>query len=284
MDFLLAAQARAFKWGFAQARGTGNGGKRMKIVIIGGTGLIGSKTVARLRDGGHEAVAAAPNTGVNTITGEGLAEALDGAEVVIDVSNSPSFEEQAATDFFESAGQNVTAAEVKAGVRHHVALSVVGTDRLQDSGYFRAKLAQEKAIKASPIPYSIVHATQFFEFIRSIAGFSMKNGAVHLPGVRFQPMAAADVAGFVAEAALAAPANGTIEIGGPETFGLDEAVRKVLEFDHDPRRVVTDGQAPYFGIAVGERTLVPGSGARLGATTLDWWLEHVPAPQPAMAH
>jgi uncharacterized protein YbjT (DUF2867 family) len=256
----------------------------MKIVVIGGTGLIGSHVVERLAERGHEAVAAAPSTGVDTISGAGLAEALSGAEVVVDVSNSPSFEDQAAMDFFETAGRNISAAEKAAGLRHHVALSVVGTDRLQASGYFRAKAAQEAMIAAAGVPYTLVHATQFFEFIRSIAGFSMQDGAVHLPGVRFQPMAAADVAGFVAEAALAAPANDTIEIGGPEVFGLDEAVRKVLEFDHDPRRVVTDGQAPYFGIAVGERTLVPGSGARLGATTLDCWLEHVPTPQPAMAH
>jgi uncharacterized protein YbjT (DUF2867 family) len=256
----------------------------MKIVVIGGTGLIGSHVVERLAERGHEAIAAAPSTGVDTISGAGLAEALTGAAVVVDVSNSPSFEDQAAMDFFQTAGRNIHAAEKAAGVRHHVALSVVGTDRLQASGYFRAKAAQEAMIAAAGVPYTLVHATQFFEFIRSIAGFSMRDGAVHLPGVRFQPMAAADVAGFVAEAALAAPANGTIEIGGPDVFGLDEAVRKVLAFDHDPRRVVTDRQAPYFGIAVDEQTLVPGPGARLGATTLDWWLDHVPAPQPAMAH
>jgi uncharacterized protein YbjT (DUF2867 family) len=186
-------------------------------------------------------------------------------------------------DFFQTAGRNIVAAETAAGVRHHVALSVVGTDRLQASGYFRAKAAQERMIAASPIPFTLVHATQFFEFIRGIAGFSMQGGAVHLPGVRFQPMAAADVAGFVAEAALAAPANGVVEIGGPETFGLDEAVRKVLAFDGDSRSVVSDPDAPYFGVQVAERALVPGPDARLGATTLDWWLDHVPAPQPALA-
>jgi uncharacterized protein YbjT (DUF2867 family) len=253
----------------------------MKIVIIGGTGLIGSKTVAKLKERGHQAIAAAPNTGVNTISGEGLAEALDGAEVVIDVSNSPSFEEQAATEFFETAGRNVTTAEVSAGVRHHVALSVVGTDRLQDSGYFRAKLAQEKLIEESPIPYSIVHATQFFEFIRSIADFSMKDGAVHLPPVLFQPMAADDVASAIVDVALGEPASTVIEIAGPEMFTLDEAVRRVLSRDGDRREVVADPVAPYFGVEVEERTLVPGPGARIGQTRLDWWLTHVPAPAPA---
>jgi uncharacterized protein YbjT (DUF2867 family) len=258
----------------------------MKIVVIGGTGLIGSKVVERLAGDGHEALAAAPSTGVDTISGAGLAEAFHGADVVVDLSNSPSFEDQAAMDFFQTAGRNILAAEAAAGVRHHVALSVVGTDRLQASGYFRAKAAQEAMIKASPIPYTLIHATQFFEFIRSIAGFSMQGGTVHLPSVRFQPMAATDVAGFVAEAAVATPANGMIEMGGPERFGLDEAVRTLLEFDHDPRQVIADPDAPYFGIAVGERTLVPGPDARVGTTTLGWWLEHVPAPQPspAMAH
>jgi uncharacterized protein YbjT (DUF2867 family) len=253
----------------------------MKIVVIGGTGLIGSKVVEKLRQLGHQAIAAAPNTGVNTITGEGLAEALSGAQVVVDVANSPSFDDEGAMDFFKTAGRNVTAAEVAAGVMHHVALSVVGTDRLQDSGYFRAKQAQEDLIKASPIPYSIVHATQFFEFIRSIPGFSMKDGEVRLPPVLFQPMAAADVAAAVAEVAIGEPLNGTVEIAGPETVRLDEAVRKVLKFDQDERQVIADPQAPYFGVQVSERTLVPGEGARLGATSLNWWLEHVPAPAKA---
>ena len=262
----------------------------MKIVVIGGTGLIGSKVVQQLRQSGYQAVAAAPNTGVNTITGEGLSEVLEGADVVVDVANSPSFEDQAAMDFFKTAGRNVAEAEAAAGVRHHVALSVVGTERLLESGYFRAKLAQEQLIKASPIPYTIVHATQFFEFIRSIPGFSMKDGAVHLPPVRFQPMAADDVASAVAEAALAQPLNGIMEIAGPDTFGLDEAVRRVLAFDHNPSEVVADSDAPYFGVRVSERTLVPEAGARLGATHLDWWLKHVPPPPqktvaaPAMEH
>jgi len=255
----------------------------VKIVVIGGTGLIGSKVVAQLKHKGHQAIGAAPNTGVNTITGEGLSEALAAAQIVVDVANSPSFEDQAAMDFFQTAGRNVTAAEVAAGVGHHIALSVVGTDRLQASGYFRAKLAQEAIIKASPIPYTIVHATQFFEFIRSIADFSVRDGAVRLPPVRFQPMAAEDVAAAVAEAALAGPANGTIEVAGPETFQLDEAVRKVLEYDHDPRSVIADPEAPYFGVEVGERTLVPGADAQLGDTRLDWWLSHVPVPAKAAA-
>jgi uncharacterized protein YbjT (DUF2867 family) len=250
----------------------------MKIVVIGGTGLIGSKVVEKLKQQGHEAVAAAPNAGVNTVTGEGLAEALAGAKVVIDVSNSPSFEERAAMDFFQAAGRNITAAEVKAGVRHHVALSVVGTDRLQDSGYFRAKLAQEQAIQRSPIPWTLIHATQFFEFIRTIAEFSSDGDAVRLPPVQFQPMAAEDVASAIVVAALGEPQGATIEIAGPETFTLDAAVRQVLEYDGDPRQVIADASAPYFGVRVSDRTLVPGPGAHLGSTTLGWWLAHVPAP------
>jgi uncharacterized protein YbjT (DUF2867 family) len=263
----------------------------MKIVVIGGTGLIGSKTVQKLKQQGHDAVAAAPNTGVNTLTGEGLQQAMAGADVVIDVSNSPSFEEQAATDFFQTSGRNLAAAEVNAGVGHHVALSVVGTNRLQDSGYFRAKLAQEKLIKSSPVPYTLVHATQFFEFIRTIADISTDGGVVRLPPVQFQPMAAEDVASAICEVALGDPVNGTIEIAGPETFTLDEAVRRVLGFDHDPRSIVADRSAPYYGVQVSERTLVPDSGARLGSTRLDWWISHVPpppkvaaAPTPMPAH
>jgi len=253
----------------------------MKIVVIGGTGLIGSKVVEEVTRSGHEAIAAAPSTGVDTITGEGLAEALAGAEVVVDVANSPSFEDQAAMDFFRTAGRNITAAEVAAGVRHHIALSVVGTDRLQESGYFRAKQAQEELIKASPIPWTIVHATQFFEFIRSIAGLSMKDGTVHLAPVRFQPIAADDVASIVAELALAEPLNETIEIAGPDSFTLDEAVRMVLEYDRDPRQVIADPDALYSGARVSERTLVPGPGVRLGPTRFDWWLTHVPPPGKA---
>jgi uncharacterized protein YbjT (DUF2867 family) len=255
----------------------------MNIVVIGGTGLIGSKTVQKLKERGHAVVAAAPNTGVNAVTGEGLEEALRIAQVVVDVSNSPSFEEHAATDFFLRSGRNLTDAEVKAGVRHHVALSVVGTDRLQDSGYFRAKLGQENLIKNSPIPYSLVHATQFFEFIRTIADISTVNGTVRLPPVQFQPMAAEDVAQAVADVALDEPLNDTIEVGGPETFTLDEAIRKVLQFDHDPRSVIADSSAPYYGVQVSEKTLIPEPGAPLGATRLEWWLSHVPAPLKATA-
>ena len=253
----------------------------MKIVVIGGTGLIGSKTVEKLKQRGHEAVAAAPNTGVDTITGKGLVEALAGTDVVIDVSNSPSFEDQAAMDFFQTAGRNITAAEVETGVGLHVALSVVGTDRLQDSGYFRAKLAQEQLIKSSPIPYSLVHATQFFEFIRTIAQLSTDGDIVRLPPVQFQPMAADDVASALVDVALADPVNGTIEIAGPETFTLDAAVRRVLDYDGDPRQVIADSAAPYYGVQVSQRTLVPDGGARLGSITLDWWLAHVPAPGKA---
>lgn len=251
----------------------------MKIVVIGGTGLIGSKVVDKLTQRGHEAVAASPNTGVNTITGEGLTAALAGAEVVIDVSNSPSFEEQAAMDFFATAGRNLTTGEVAAGVRHHVALSVVGTDRLQDSGYFRAKLAQEETIKASPIPYTLVRATQFFEFLRQIAQGATVDGSVRLPAVKFQPIAADDVASAIVDRALGTPANDTIDIAGPETFTLDEPVRRVLAWDEDPRPVIVDPSAPYFEIQVDDKSLVPGGAAALGSTKLDWWLAKVPAPK-----
>lgn len=251
----------------------------MKIVVIGGTGLIGSKVVEQLKRQKHEAIAAAPSTGVNTITGEGLAGVMTGADVVVDVSNSPSFEEQAATDFFRTAGANIAAAEIAAGVRHHVAVSVVGTDRLQASGYFRAKLAQEQLIKASPVPYTLIHATQFFEFLRAIAQFSEVDGAIRLPPVQFQPMAAQDVASAVVDAAVSTPLNDTIEVGGPEVFTLDEPVRRLLALDRDPRKVITDPAAPYFGVAVSERTLVPEANARRGTTSLDWWLARSPAPQ-----
>lgn len=255
----------------------------MRIVVIGGTGLIGSKVAQILTQRGHQAIAAAPNTGVDTITGKGLAEVMTGADVVIDVSNSPSFEEHAAMEFFETSSRNITTAETDAGVRHHVALSVVGTDRLQDSGYFRAKLAQENLIRSSPVPYTLVHATQFFEFIRTIADLSTDGGVVRLPPVQFQPMAAQDVASAVADAALGAPVNGTIEVGGPEMFTLDEGVRRVLEFDHDKRTVVADSHAPYYGVQVSEQTLVPGAGARRGSTKLNWWIEHVPPPPKVAA-
>ncbi len=251
----------------------------MKIVVIGGTGLIGSKVVARLTGLGHQAVAAAPNTGVDTITGEGLAEALAGAQVVIDMANSPSFEDQAAMDFFQTAGKNLIAAETAAGVKLHVALSVVGTEHLQDSGYFRAKLAQETLIKNGPVPYTLLHATQFMEFLRGIAQSGTVGDTVHLSHAYIQPMAAEDVASAVVDAALAPPVNGTIEVGGPEKFHLDELVARVLAYDKDPRRVVVDADARYFGVKLDETSLLPGAGAKLGSTKFDWWLENV-APPP----
>jgi uncharacterized protein YbjT (DUF2867 family) len=251
----------------------------MKIVVIGGTGLIGSKVVEKLKQKGHEAIAAAPNTGVNTITGEGLTEALAGAQVVVDMANSPSFEDQAAMDFFQPAGKNLITAEKVAGVQHHVALSVVGTERLQDSGYFRAKLAQESLIKSSPIPYTLLRATQFFEFIRGIAQSATEGETVRLSHSLIQPMAAEDVATAVAEAALAPPANSTIEVAGPDTFHLDELVGRVLEYDKDPRKVAVDPDARYFGVKLTNQTLIPGENARLGSTKFDWWLTHVPPPK-----
>jgi uncharacterized protein YbjT (DUF2867 family) len=254
----------------------------VKIVVIGGTGLIGSKVVQNLKQRDQEAVPAAPNTGVDTLTGKGLGEALAGAQVVVDVSNSPSFEDRAAMVFFQTSGENLIAAEKNAGVRHHIALSVVGTDRLQDSGYFRAKLAQERLIEASPIPYTLIHATQFFEFIRSIADVSTIGGTVRVPPVKFQPMAAEDVATALTDAALSNPLNRMIEVGGPEVFAFDDAVRKVLQFDRDARNVIVDPGAPYYGVHLDESTLVPGPDARLGSTTLDWWLVNV-APPPRRA-
>jgi uncharacterized protein YbjT (DUF2867 family) len=258
----------------------------MKIVVIGGTGLIGSKVVAKLAEHGHDAVPASPRLGIDTITGEGLAAALDGAEVVVDVSNSPSFEYAAALEFFETSSRNLVAAEAAAGVGHHVALSVVGTKTLSESGdpattsagYFRAKVAQEELIRASSIPFSIVYATQFFEFTKGIADAATEGGKVRLPPVRFQPMAADDVAAAVTRVAVGAPLGGILEIGGPEQFRFDEPVRRVLAAANDPREVVTDPQAGYFGIAVGERTLVPGDDASLGTIRLDDWVR-----EPAVA-
>jgi uncharacterized protein YbjT (DUF2867 family) len=254
-------------------------GDVMKIVVVGGTGLVGSKVVAKLKQKGHEAIAAAPNTGVNTLTGQGLAQALAGAQVVVDVSNSPSFDDQTAMDFFRTAGRNLAAAEAAAGVKHHVALSVVGTERLQDSGYFRAKLAQEQLIKDSVIPYTIVRATQFFEFLRAIAQSAVEGDRVRLSHSLFQPMAAEDVATAVAEVALTAPVNGTVEIAGPETFRIDEIVGKVLEYDKSRWKVLSDPDALYFGLKLSDQSLVPGSVAHLGSTKFEWWLTHVPPPQ-----
>jgi uncharacterized protein YbjT (DUF2867 family) len=244
----------------------------MKIVVIGGSGLIGSKLVNKLREHGHEAVAASPNSGVNTLTGEGLAEVLKGASVVVDVSNSPSFEDAAVLKFFETSTRNLLTHEETAGVKHHVALSVVGTDRLSESGYFRAKIVQEKLIKDSPIPYSIVHATQFFEFLKGLADLSMDGNKVHVPPVLFQPMAADDVAEAVGRVAVGPPVNGIVEIGGPEQFRLDDLVRRRLAALKDPREVIADPEALYSGAKISERTLVPGKDARLGKTRFETWL------------
>jgi uncharacterized protein YbjT (DUF2867 family) len=243
----------------------------MKIVIIGGTGLIGSKTTERLRKQGHEVIAAAPNTGVNTITGEGVKEALAGAEVVIDLANSPSFEDKAAMEFFEISGRNLLAADKAAGVRHHIALSVVGTERLQDAGYFRAKLAQEKLIKASGIPYTIVHSTQFMEFLPAIAKSGAAGEAVHLSPAYVQPIASDDVADAMAAVALAAPINGTIEISGPERVRMSELVARYLKASGDPRKVVTDPEALYFGARLNDNSLVSNNDPRLGHITFEQW-------------
>src|SRR5690242_4835260 len=244
----------------------------MKIVVIGGTGLIGSKTVAILRRGGHEVVAASPNTGVNTITGEGLKEAVASAQVVIDLANSPSFDDNAVLEFFETSGRNLLAAEAGAGVRHHVALSIVGTERTPDNGYFRAKVAQEKLIRTSGIPYTIIRSTQFMEFLRGIADSSMDGNSVRLPPVLFQPIAADDVAASVADMALAAPRNGIVEIAGPERAPFNDVVARYLKAVGDPREVVRDPEAPYWGGRVEERSLVPLGEARLGRIGLDEWL------------
>jgi uncharacterized protein YbjT (DUF2867 family) len=254
----------------------------MKIVVIGGSGLIGSKLVTKLREQGHEAVAASPKSGVNSLTGEGLAEALKGASVVVDVSNSPSWEDSAVMKFFETSTRNLLVSETAAGVRHHVALSVVGSERMLESGYFRAKIAQENLIKASSIPYSIVRATQFFEFVKGIADISTDADKVRLPHVLFQPIAADDVASAVGKVAMGAPANGTVEVGGPGKFRLDELVRQALAAWNDPRKVVADPHARYYGIEVSERTLVPGDDARLGETRFETWLT-LPASKAAAA-
>jgi uncharacterized protein YbjT (DUF2867 family) len=244
----------------------------MKVVVIGGTGLIGSKLVNVLRERGHETIPAAPNTGVNTLTGEGLTEVLKDASTVVDVSNAPSWEDTAVLNFFTTSTRNLLTYEEAAGVGHHVALSVVGTDQLSESGYFRAKIAQEELIKESSKPYSIVHATQFFEFLKGLADISMVDGKVHLAPVLFQPMAADDVATAVGKIALGPPINGIIEIGGPERFRLDELVRRRLATLKDPREVISDPKALYSGAKVSETTLLPGNTARLGETRFETWL------------
>ena len=253
----------------------------MKIVVIGGSGLIGTKLVNKLREHGQEAVAASPNSGVNSVTGEGLAEVLKGASVVVDVSNSPSWEDAAVLKFFETSTRNLLTHEAAAGVGHHVALSVVGSERMLGSGYFRAKIAQENLIKASSIPYSIVRATQFYEFAKGIADYSADGNKVRLPHVLFQPMAADDVASGVGRVAIAPPVNGTVEIGGPEKFRLDEFIRRALAARRDPREVIADPHARYYGIEVKERTLVPEDDAKLGKIRFEDWLAQSAAQTPS---
>ena len=251
----------------------------MKMVVIGGTGRIGANVVSNLRAQGHEAVAASPRSGVNTFTGEGVAEALAGANVVIDVSNSPSFEDAAVLAFFETSTRNLLAAAGAAGVRHYVALSVVGTARLVESGYFRARIAQETLIRESGVPYTIVHATQFFEFLAGIADAATDGQAVRLAPAFIQPMAAADVAAGVTQAALGAPVNGIVEVAGPEAFRLDELVREGLSALRDPRVVITDPHARYFGATLRVCTLIPGESAHLGATHFADWLTQITLQQ-----
>jgi len=243
----------------------------MKIVVIGGTGLVGSKTAERLRKKGHEVIAASPNSGVNTITGEGLAEALAGAQVVLDLANSPSFEDKAVLEFFETSGRNLLAAEAKAGVKHHIALSIVGAERLPDSGYLRAKMAQEKLIKQSGIPYTIVRSTQFFEFLGGIAQSATVGDTVPLPSAYFQPIASDDVADVMADVALSAPINGMIEIAGPEPVRMSDLVARYLKATNDPRKVIADPRARYFGTELNDRSLVPGDNPRLGAKRFEDW-------------
>jgi len=249
-----------------------------KIVVIGGTGLIGSKVVAKLTEHGHEAVAASPNTGVNTLTGEGLAEVLTGASTVVDVSNSPSFAPDDVLEFFTTSTRNLLEAEAAAGVTHHVALTIVGTNRPQNIAYFAAKVAQEKLIRESSIAHSLVHATQFFEFVGSIADISTEGDTVRLPGALIQPIAAEDVATAVARAAAGAPL-GDVEIAGPEAFGMDEFVRRGLTFRGDPRTVIRDDDATYYGAKIDERTLIPVDGAEIFETRLEEWLPLNPPRQ-----
>jgi uncharacterized protein YbjT (DUF2867 family) len=248
----------------------------MKVVVIGGTGLIGSKVVSKLRQLGHEAIAASPASGVNTITGEGLADVLVNADVVVDVANSPNFEDNAAMEFFQTAGRNLFAAEAAAGVKHHVALSVVGTDRLLESGYFRAKQAQEDIIKRSGIPYTIVHSTQFFEFLGSIAAFSVQGETIHLPPAPIQPIASDDVAAAVADAAAGQPVNGIVEIAGPERVSLSGMVQRYLDKVQDTRMILEDNNAKYFGVTVDERSLVPGDNPRIGQLDFEAWFAAQP--------
>lgn len=254
----------------------------MKIVVIGGSGLIGSKLVQILEARGHAALAAAPSSGVNTITREGLAEALDGAAVVVDVANAPVWEDKAVLEFFETSGRNLLAAEAAAGVRHHIALSIVGSDRLPENGYFRAKVAQENLIKASGIPYTIVRATQFFEFVGAIVQSAVVDGEIRLSPALIQPMASSDVAAALADVALAPPVNGTVEVAGPEAIPLDELGRRFLKATQDPRKVVPDIHARYYGGVLSDRSLTPGENARIGAIRFEDWLSE-PKVQAAAA-
>ena len=249
----------------------------MKIVVIGGSGLIGSKLVSRLRQKGHEVLPASPNSGVNTITGEGLAEALAGAQVVVDVANSPSFEDKAVLEFFETSGRNLLAAEAAAGVGHHVALSVVGSDRLPDSGYLRAKMAQENLIKASKIPYTILRSTQFFEFVNSIAQSGTAGQPVRMSPALLQPVMSDDVVAALADVTLGAPVNGIIEVAGPEKIGLDELVRRFLKAKQDARQVIADVHARYFGAELNDQSLTPGKDPVIGATRFEDWLSRTVA-------
>jgi uncharacterized protein YbjT (DUF2867 family) len=244
----------------------------MKIVVVGGSGLIGSKLVEKLREAGHDPLAASPDSGVNTLTSEGLAEALEGAEVVVDVSNAPAGDDAAVLAFFQTSAGNLLAAETVAGVSHHVTLSIVGTDRLPDSGYLRAKLAQEQVVKAATVPYTILRATQFFEFIGRLADSSSDGDTVRLPPVQVQPEAADDVAAALADVAVSAPVNGTVELAGPERFRLDELARRVLQADNDPRQVLADVHARYFGAELDDRSLIPGDDARIAPTRFEDWL------------
>jgi uncharacterized protein YbjT (DUF2867 family) len=244
----------------------------MKIVVIGGTGLIGSKLVALLRQRGQEVLAASPDSGVNTITGEGLPQALAGAQVVVDLANSPSFEDTAVMKFFQTAGRNLLAAEAEAGVRHHIALSIVGADRLPDSGYLRAKVAQESLIKASGIPYTILRSTQFFEFVGRIADENTEGNLVRVPAALIQPIVSDDVVAVLAEIALGPPVNGTLEVGGPERFRFDEIIGRALSVKNDKRKVMADVHARYFGTELDEESLVPAGKARTGSTRFDAWI------------
>jgi uncharacterized protein YbjT (DUF2867 family) len=244
----------------------------LKIVVIGGNGLIGSKLVERLRENGHEPLAASPESGVDLLTGGGLAEALTSAEGVVDVANAPDWDDAAVLDFFQTSSHNLLAAETAAGVKHHVALSVVGADRLPESGYLRAKIAQEETVKAGAVPYTILRATQFFEFIGRIADSSMSGESVHLPPVLIQPEAAEDVAAELAQVAVSSPRNGVVELAGPEQFRLDELARRVLSANNDPRRVIADDHARYFGAELDYHSLTPGRNARIAPTRFEDWL------------